>query len=278
MLSTTAGADTAPPNPVYDSQSYFNMMDGPVEDQPIGYHWQQGVWFAFPVGYRNPYLREAATEITTDRVRMEEALKRTAQRTGFSQDGRYDRSLISDVEARASFAFHLESLSKVNRNLRFDADITGDPDNPKNEDAVKFSLLWAGGTAPEAPSDITRRFDRYLEARGAPPPLGKGHLTPLGVDGKLPPAGNAPLPLGHSGINYRLYEQHKGVTANLLCIVVVGANGPRVPQPLCDGYIQQAETGVYLYLRFPEHIIRSDQSWFAPVSGALSLVKRWRVD
>lgn len=275
-ISNAPVSATSPGTVKYDSRAYKEMMNGPVEHHPTAYHWQQGVWFAFPAGYRNPYLGEAVLEIITDRERMEEELKLAPELTGFARDGRYDRSLVGDTESVGGFAFRIDSLAPVGRNLRFDADITGDPENPTDEDVVKFHLVWAGGNAPPAPPDITRRFDRYLSGRGAPPPLYRGHLTKLSPNG-LPPAGYQPLPLEHSDIDYGVYEKDGSLTAILRCNVMNDTANKRNVQPVCDGQVRDAESGIILYLVFPEHIIWSERSWLTPVTGALSLLESWRL-
>ncbi|GAA6203131.1 hypothetical protein [Aquicoccus sp. SU-CL01552] len=276
MISNAPVSATSSGTVKYDSRAYKEMMNDPVENQPTAYHWQQGVWFAFPVGYRNPYLGEAAMEIITDRERMAEELKLAPERTGFARNGRYDRSLVGDTESVGGFAFKLDSLSPVGRNLRFDADITGDPENPIDEDVVKFQLVWAGGIAPPAPPDVTRRFDRYLSSRGTPPPLHRGHLSWLSPNG-LPPAGYQPLPLAHSDIDYGVYEKDGSLTAILRCNVMNETTNRRNVQPVCDGQVRDSESGIMLYLVFPEHIIWSERSWLTPATGALSLLESWRL-
>ncbi len=276
MISNAPVSATSPGTAKYDSRAYKEMMNGPVEHQPTAYHWQQGVWFAFAAGYRNPYLGEAVTEIITDRERMERELKFAPERTGFARDGRYDRSLVGDTESVGGFAFQLNSLSPVGRNLRFDPDITGDPENPDDEDVVKFQLFWAGGSAPPAPPDVTRRFDRYFSGRGAPPPLHQGHLTWLSPNG-LPPAGYQLLQPGHSDIDYGVYEKDGSLTAILRCNVMNETANTRNVQPVCDGQVRDSESGIILYLVFPEHIIWSERSWLTSVTGALSLLESWRL-
>ncbi|MEO1680232.1 MAG: hypothetical protein AAFU80_18975 [Pseudomonadota bacterium] len=270
------GLEASPDAVKYDSRAYKDMMNGPVQNQPTAYHWQQGVWFAFPAGYRNPYPGEAATEIITDRERMEEALKHAPERTGFAQDGRYDRSLVGGTEAVGAFAFRLDSLSPVGRNLRFDADMTGDPDDPGDEDVVKFHVVWAGGSAPPAPPDVTRLFDRYLSGRGAPPDLYEGHLTTLSPNG-LPPAGYQPLRPERLDRDYRIYERDQSLTATLRCEVIDGTVGRRQIQPVCDGEVRDSESGRILYFLFPEHLIWMERSWVAPVAAALSLLDGWHL-
>ncbi|WP_380997208.1 hypothetical protein [Sedimentitalea sp. HM32M-2] len=88
LSSIVAELEASPGTVTYDSRAYKKMMNGPVEHQPTAYHWQQGVWFAFPAGYRNPHLGEAVPEIITDRERMEKELKLAPERTGIARDGR----------------------------------------------------------------------------------------------------------------------------------------------------------------------------------------------
>ncbi|MFW8592815.1 hypothetical protein [Cribrihabitans neustonicus] len=250
---------------------------GDASAEPVAYHWQQGVWFAFPTGYRNPYLGKEVTRIIQDRSRVAEGMKRAQNRTGFAGDGRYDRNLVSDTEAVGGFAFKLDTLEPVGRNLFFDADITGDPENPGDSDVVKFKLVWAGGDAPKAPPDVTRRFDRYQASRGKPPSLRQGHLTWLSLNG-LPPAGYQPLPPGHSSVDYKIYEQADGLTAIFRCNVMDETLNRRGIQPICDGEVSDADTGTILYLTFPEHLIWSELSWLLPSAKALSLVNSWRLE
>ncbi|KAA0909418.1 hypothetical protein [Aquicoccus porphyridii] len=247
-----------------------------IANEPIGYHWQQGVWFSFLVKYRNPYLSNEAEEIIKDRDHLVEALKRVQHRTGFTEDGRYDRSLVGDNEAIGGFAFNLDTLKPVNRNLFYDADITGDPQNPDDSDIVRISIEWAGANASTAPLDVTRPFDRYQEGRGTAPNLFQGHLTTY-TQGSLPPAGYLSLNSDHSNVDYRLYEQGDGLIASLRCNVMNGTSNRRNVQPLCDGKVRELETNTILYLLFPEHLIWSERSWMQPAKAAFFLVNSWRI-
>lgn len=42
LSSIVAELDASPGTVKYDSRAYKEMMNGPVENQPTAYHWQQG--------------------------------------------------------------------------------------------------------------------------------------------------------------------------------------------------------------------------------------------
>ncbi|MFD3191986.1 hypothetical protein ACFMPD_17225 [Sedimentitalea sp. HM32M-2] len=89
--------------------------------------------------------------------------------------------------------------------------------------------------------------------------------------------GHEPLSAKHSGVDYKLYEQDGNLTAILRCNVMNETTNRRNVQPVCDGQVLDSESGIILYLVFPEHIIWSERSWLTPVTGALSLLESRRL-
>lgn len=234
------------------------------------YHWQQGAWFAYPLGYRNPFQADSVLGVLTSQDQLAELLRGQPERTGFVGKGDYNPDLVTETEAIASFAFVLGDLAPVPWDLRYDptiaADPSGPPGDPARGDVVRMLLDWAG---PEAPIlDVIRRFPRYEESVGPPPPVGEGHYTF---------SGSTRLDASATGVNYSIYERAGSITAGLRCNVVHEPGKP-VPQPLCDGQVWDTTTNTVLYLFFPEAVMRAPGGWPQAARSAFDLIESWRTE
>ncbi|WP_148043621.1 hypothetical protein [Paracoccus methylarcula] len=264
----------AAPHEMSTREGYSNIAA--LQDDRIGYHWQHGVWFAYPLVYHNPKPLEEFIPTLLDKEALSKTLLDNQERTGFAEDGKYDPSVITKYNVGGVFAFKLDDLSPVEHNVFFYADITDDPDDPNDADLVKMEILWAGGQAPKPGIDITRRFGIYLEKRGLAPPLGQGHLVGQSTSQELPPAGYKILPRNHSGEDYSIYEQADNFVAILRCLVEYGSEP--APQPLCHGQIHETTSDTYLYVRFPESVVYFRNSWLGVAQATFSLVNSWRAE
>ena len=226
-----------------------------------GLHWQQGHWFSYPLEYRTPWIPEVDVPLITSRPAMERALAAAPGRTGYVADGAYDPTLVTGTEATMAFAFHVDDLRPVDRNLFFDPDfVTGGP-------VVQAEILWAG---PLVPSPDSVRYFEVAEARGLRPvPMGEGRLAPYE---------DVPFEGDPARTDYRLLEQAGPLHAMLRCNVADRATGAPELQPLCDGPVWDTETNTVLYLTFPAHLATASDGWAKPANQALKLIDSWRLD
>jgi len=232
------------------------------------YHWQQGTWFAYPLGYRNPFQSDAVLGVLTNRDQFAEVLRGQPEYTGFVGEGDYQPDLVTEDESTAAFAFFLGDLAPVPWDLRYDPTIAADPSLPPGDplrgDVIMMRLEWAGPGAP--PLDVIREFPRYVERLGPPPPVGEGRYT-FSRSARLDP--------GATGVDYSVYEHAGSVTAGLRCNVVYESGRPG-PQPLCNGRVWDTATNTVLYLFFPEGVMRAPEGWPQAAQSAFDLVESWR--
>lgn len=223
------------------------------------FHWQQGQWFSYPLEYRTPRVLEADVPLVTSRRAMSKALAEGSNRTGFRSDGGYDPTLLTRTEATLAFAFHLDDLRPVSRDLFFK------PDFLTGGSVVRAEILWAGPLHPS--QDAVRPFEAAQTRGLQPAPAGEGRLAAYS---------DVPLEENSGLINFRIYEVAGSLRARLRC-TVADDNGVQVLQPLCDGSVWDEETNTVLYLRFPADLAAAPGGWIVPARGALQLAASWRM-
>lgn len=225
------------------------------------FHWQQGQWFEYPLAYRNPMPNAADVPLIQSRAVLERNLARAVAHTGYVENGRYDPDAITEPEATMWFAFHMDGLRPVERDLRFDPDLESD------DPVIVAELVWVGATPP--PSDATRAFDVLLARIGPPTAPGTGYLSSFH---------DSQLSDDRATSDYRIYEAIGERSAVFRCNIRDEERGGVVLQPICDGHVWDRATDTILYLKFPAEVASTGAGWSEAADAALQLVRSWHVD
>lgn len=267
---------TDPTNPKLQNTYKYRSFS---KEPPVGmgprldaksYHWQRGVWFQMPYGYKNPWSPFDPHTSANNLDSYKRSLHNSRARGFDRSTGKYNPDLVEGSIFSPWFSFWMPSLRYVERDLG--EPIGGRPceagRSPPTEAnyVVRFKIDWPFLEGSRA-SKPARRF-RNSEKRI----LETGRAT--SQDSRWQEHSLNGAITGYK--SYIIYSNVDDLSVKLRCSPYRGEKKPI--NPLCNGWVWNKKLNLLLYILFPSDRGQdgTKELWRTPVEAAIKLTKNWK--